>query len=529
MSRVLLIGLDSADAQLIDRWCTAGDLPHLSSLRAQGVWGRLTTSAEVMHVSAWPTIYTGASPGFHGLYHAYQVRPHEQGVHRTDPAECGLPPFWRYLDEAGRKCIVFDAFMDHRLKDFRGTQILEYGTWTWFGEPGSTPRHALRELVRNVGPYPAPEHLHVLSVPDPRWFRDKLVSGAETKAKAVRWLLREKPWDMAFVTFGEPHGAGHYLWHTGDPSHPASRDYDISGAPNALRDVYMAVDRAIGSILESVDDGTTVAVVSGDGMGPNYSGCHLMPDLLHRVGWFSRVTENAGSPSGAAQKSKGKGILSRVRGMVPIGVRQAVTRCLPRSVHYRMSMKWANDSIAWDRSRIFCIPNANEAYFRLNLRGREPRGIVEPGAEEAALLAELRDEVSALMNPDTQRSAPERVVCMDEVYPGPERGRLPDVVVSWSAAAEVLGRTSSPRAGLVEGPAGYQTGACYTGNHRPNAFVVARGPSIPEGIEIHGHDVRDVAPTVLALLGVSPPAHFEGRPVPELTQRDARSVSRRIG
>lgn len=524
-----MIGLDSADAELVERWGAAGDLPHLSSLRAQGAWGRLATSAEVMHVSAWPTLYTGASPGWHGMYHAYQVRPHAQGVQRADPGECGLPPFWKFLDDAGRKCIVFDAFMDHRLKDFRGTQILEYGTWTWFGEPGSTPRGALRELVRNVGPYPAPEHLHVLNVPDPRWFRDTLVAGAETKARATRWLLREQTWDMAFVTFGEPHGAGHYLWHTGDPSHPAAREYDISGAPNALRDVYMAVDRAIGSILESVDDSTTVIVVSGDGMGPNYSACHLMPDVLHRMGWFSTVAQGSGATSEGAGTPKSKGALSRVRAMVPLGLRQAITRCLPRSVHYRMSMKWANDSIAWDRSKVFCIPNANEAYFRLNLRGREPRGIVSPGAEESELIAELRAEVSALVNPDNRRSAPERVVYMDEMYPGPERGRLPDVAVSWSEAAEVLGRVESPRAGLVEGPAGYRTGACYTGNHRPNAFLLARGPGVPEGIELRGHDVRDVAPTVLALLGVSPPPHFEGHPVPELTQTGARPASRHIG
>lgn len=515
LSRLLLIGLDSADAELIDRWCAAGDLPHLSALRAQGAWGRLATSAEVMHVSAWPSIYTGVSPGFHGLYHAYQVRPHTQGVHRTDPRDCGLPPFWRFLDDARRKCIVFDAFMDHRLEGFRGTQILEYGTWTWFGDPGSTPRSALRELVRAVGAYPAPEHMHVLDVPDSRWFRDTLVAGAATKARAVRWLLQEKPWDMAFITFGEPHGAGHYLWHTGDPSHPASRDYDISGAPNALRDVYIAVDQAIGSILECADDDTTVAVVSGDGMGPNYSACHLMPDVLHRLHWFSTVAQRSGMPSRGPGTPR-TGALSRLRRLVPLGARQAITRCLPRSVHYRMSMKWANDSIAWEQSKVFCIPNANEAYFRLNLRGREPRGIISPGAEQAELLAELRAELSALVNPDNRRPAPERVVSIDEVYPGPERGRLPDVAVSWNAVAEVLGRIESPRAGLVEGPPGYLTGARYTGNHRPNAFLLARGPRVPEGVELHGHDVRDVAPTVLALLGVSPPPHFEGKVVPEL-------------
>jgi len=82
-SQVLLIGLDSADAELIDQWCRAGHLPNIERLRNQGVWGNLGTTAEVMHVSAWPSIYTGTHPGKHGMYHAYQITAGEQNVHRT--------------------------------------------------------------------------------------------------------------------------------------------------------------------------------------------------------------------------------------------------------------------------------------------------------------------------------------------------------------------------------------------------------------------------------------------------------------
>ncbi len=512
MPRIVLIGLDSADAVLIDRWCRSGHLPVLASLRSDGAWARLKTSAEVMHVSAWPTLYTGASPGRHGLYHAYQVRPGEQGVHRTRPRDCPLPPFWKYLDDAGLRCIVFDAFMDYPLRDFHGVQVLEYGTWTWFGKPGSTPSNARSRLIGQVGPYPAPEHLHVLSVPDPARFRDQLIAGARAKAEATRWLLREHDWDLAFVTFGEPHGAGHYLWHTGDPDHPASRDYDISGAADALRDVYVAVDGAIGSILETIDDSTVVAVFSGDGMGPNYSGCHHMPGLLREKGWLYDG-EGARAVAAAPTIPARNRLLSRLRKAIPLPARQAISRCLPRSVHYRMSMKWVNDGIDWERSRVFCIPNSNEAYFRMNLKGREPLGRVDPDAEALEIVGELRDDLRKLINPDNGKLGADRVLAIDAVYPGPERGRLPDVVAGWNPDARILGRLASAREGLLEGAAGYQTAPYYTGNHRPNAFLLVRGPDTPAGVEVNGRDVLDVAPTILAKLGVELPVPFEGAPV----------------
>jgi predicted AlkP superfamily phosphohydrolase/phosphomutase len=512
MSRVLLIGLDSADAELVEQWCDEGRLPALTQLRADGVWGRLRTTAEIMHVSAWPSIYTGTTPGHHGMYHAYQTRAGEQTALRTRPDWCARPPFWKLLDDAGRKCMVMDAFMDYRLEGFRGIQVLEYGTWTLFGEPGASPPGIRSEIVRRFGAYPSPEHSLVVNVPDTGWFRDRLLAGAEVKAQVVNWLLAEHPWDMAFVTFGEPHGAGHYLWHVGDatyPSHPAGTAH---GPGQPLRDVYEAVDRAIGAILDRIDDQITVIVISGDGMGPNYAGSHFLPDVLHRLGLFRSA--NVGGGDGARARSK-RGPLSTVRNAIPIGIRQSVTRCLPRSVQHKLSLKWASAGIDWQQSRVSCIPNANEGYLRVNLRGREPLGIVESGADYAQLLADLAVEMRGLRNPANGRSTVEQVFLIDEVFPGSERQHLPDLVVAWDPDARLLTEIATPRAGKVLGPAAYQTSPFYTGNHRPNAFVLARGPGIPAHAQLEQGHILDLAPTILTLLGVDSPASLEGRAWPQ--------------
>lgn len=508
--RVLLIGLDSADAELIGAWADAGFLPAIARLRREGVWGRLGTSAEVMHVSAWPTLYTGTTPGHHGLYHAYQIRAGSQLIHRTEPASCGQPPFWKYLDAAGRRCIVFDAFMDYRLPGFGGIQILDYGTWTWFGEPGSTPAGMLREIRRRFGPYPAPEHSDFLRVPDDtRGFADQLIAGAGLKARIVQSLMREQAWDFLFVTFGEPHGAGHYLWHVGDaayPTHPAT-----AGDANLVRDVYTGVDVAIGAILEALDDHTTVIVTSGDGMGPNYSGCHLMPEMLHRMGHFFAGGVGGGDARSTAPK---KGVLATIRQAIPFGWRQSVTRCLPRSIRYRMSMKWVNSGIDWTRSRLFCIPNSNEGYFRVNLRGREPQGMVAPGAEYEGLLDALCTELASLRNPVNGASAAERITRMDRVYAGARRGDLPDAVIGWDLGARVTDRIEAPTAGLIRGQPGHAVSPFYNGNHRAAAFVLARGPGLAAGSTLEGGHILDVAPTLLAMLGVDAPPRFEGHAWP---------------
>ena len=218
--RVLLIGLDSADAELIERWSDAGHLPVLAALRADGSWSRIGTTATALHVSAWPTLHTATRPGVHGIYHAYQIRAGEQDVHRTAASEIALAPFWKHLDDAGARCIVVDAFMNAPVAGFGGIEILEYGTWTWFDQPRSTPEGLWKEIRARFGAYPAPEHTKVHGRPEPHRFRDALVAGAAVKGALGRWLMREQPWDFLFFNFAEPHPAGHYLWHLQDSDYP---------------------------------------------------------------------------------------------------------------------------------------------------------------------------------------------------------------------------------------------------------------------------------------------------------------------
>jgi len=293
----------------------------------------------------------------------------------------------------------------------------------------------LKDIKRRFGPYPAPEHSNLVHVPnDPAHFRDQLVAGTQVKSKVIQALMKEHDWDLLFATFGEPHGAGHYLWHLSDGEYPTHPTSGPLSAMHPMRDVYVALDAAIGAIVAAADDRTTILITSGDGMGPNYSGCHLMPEMLHRMGHFY-----SGSVGGdGTQKAPKKGVLSALRQAVPLSWRQSVTRCMPRSMRYRLSMKWVNSGIDWPHSKLFCIPNSNEGYFRVNLRGREPQGIVGAGAEYDDLLGSLRDTLVDLKNPANSRPAAERVVLMDQMYRGARRRDLPDAVISWDLDARVL-------------------------------------------------------------------------------------------
>ena len=508
--RVLILALDSADAELVERWAGEGALPTFARLMREGIYSRLRTTAEVLHVSAWPSLYTGCHPGRHGLYHAFQLRAGEARIYRTDPRWRAVEPFWATLDRAGRRVIVMDAFMDAPIPDFGGIQILEYGTWTWFWRPESRPAGVYREIRRRFGRYPAPEHLDQVTIPDPLWFRDRLLRAATLKGEVVRWLLAEHPWEVAFIMFGETHGGGHYLWHAGDPDYPLRPDGRLPPDFHPLRDVYMAVDRAVGGILDAVGEEVDVLVVSGDGMGPNYSGSHLMPELLAQLGLLRAA--GVGTAREETPEMPQPGLAARLRALLPLSVRQSLSRCLPRAVRQQLAMKWMNSGIDWQATRVFCIPNSNEGYFRVNLSGREPGGTVT-GEEYRVLLDELADELRGLVNPATGCRCAHGVFPIDETFPGPARIHLPDLVIGFDPAARTLDRIAGPRAGVIEGRKPFEVPAHYTGNHRPLAFLLARGPRLRRDVSVADGHILDVAPSVLALAGVEDPIARDGRPL----------------
>lgn len=180
-------------------------------------------------------------------------------------------------------------------------------------------------------------------------------------------------------------------------------------------------------------------------------------------------------------------------------------------------MKWVNSGIDWSRSKLFCIPNSNEGYFRVNLRGREPLGIVSPGTEYQELVGALCEELGQLRNPANGVLAADQVYDVDRVFHGPRRSDLPDAVVNWNLEARVLDAVESPRGGLIRKRAGHAISPFYNGNHRATAFVLARGPTLPPGATVEGGHILDVAPTLLTMLGVDVPRHFEGRAWPSVT------------
>ncbi|MEO8464150.1 MAG: hypothetical protein ABI640_02325 [Gammaproteobacteria bacterium] len=159
---------------------------------------------------------------------------------------------------------------------------------------------------------------------------------------------------------------------------------------------------------------------------------------------------------------------------------------------------------------MFLLPTDRNTYLRVNLRGREPQGCVESGAEYEALLDHLELE---LRNGATGTPAVIEIFRPRDIFPGERAEDLPDLVVEWAADTPI----DSLRSDSV-GTLSLAVREQRSGNHRSASFLLAKGPAFVAGPAQCSGDLLQVPATLLKIHGVPQPPQFELGPLPIFAQ-----------
>jgi predicted AlkP superfamily phosphohydrolase/phosphomutase len=498
--RLLVLALDMADGGLIRRWSEQGDLPHFASLISSGTWIDLESTAQVLHTSTWPTFATGVLPGKHGVYFPYQPKPGYQLAQHVQPDQYGAATFWHLADQQGCRCVIYDVPETFPEAGFSGKAIFDWGTWAWYGHPCGQPAALLKEIKSRFGGYPLGFEAKRLGarMPDLAVLEKRLLRSVAYKSSTAQWLLQREPWNLALIGFCEGHPAGHYLWPSDDDG---CSDRDME----PLLRFYVALDRAVGTLIDALPHDTGVFIVSGDGICPNRCAWYLLPPVLERLGYTCPIAHS--QPGQRTPRS----LVSRMKSMMSPQMRRRIADCLPWWLRDQLGAREQAANIDWSKSRAFTLPTDLEGCIRINLKGREPQGIVEPGQEYRELCDEIRARLMELKNPVSGTPAVQRVWIRNEVFPGERQEQLPDLVVTWNNQASFKS-LASPRFGSIEG----ENADLRPGTHSPFGFLLATGAELSKGLRDRARLV-DVAPTAMRFLGLSPSANMDGVPLTELT------------
>jgi predicted AlkP superfamily phosphohydrolase/phosphomutase len=515
--KVVIIGLDAAVTTLLEPWMKEGKLPNLAALVGQGIFGKLESVIPPLTPAAWTTFMTGKNPGKHGIYNFMEHAPEGYGLLFTSGANRRSETLWKLANDAGLTVGVMNTPFTYPPEKLKGFQIS--GLDTPSAESAFIhPPELKAELEKNLGPLKLDlRYLGFMTNFDKRaQVLGELKASDEQWSRIALYLLEKHPQDVMMFTFMSIDTVQHYFWHYMDPKHFY---HDAEGAQlfrDAVLQTYQRLDATVGKILEKLDPETTVFVVSDHGQAA------VSDRTLH----INRVLSQAGllhyKPVKASkaflQKITGP-IYNLLRSRLSSAQKVAIARILPKLRDNVDSMVTSYSDIDWSRTKAFCHEAwATPPSVSINLKGVKPEGIVEP-ADYEKILQQAEAALLAVKDPRNGQSVIHKIYRRD-IYSGPYSSHAPDLTLEWWGVSPFNTKPSlrsdehlPPL--RIEEPHPLRMSE-WCGNHTLHGVLFAKGPKIRPGLRFDQARLLDMAPTILALLGLPVPDDMDGKVLSDL-------------
>jgi len=550
LRRLLIIGLDGLNWQLLEPLIEAGIMPNLARMRREGAWGPLTSVIPTQSATAWASFITGQNPARHGVQD-FMVRQADGSYRHAKPARAST--LWHYVGRSGLSVGVFNFPVTYPPDPVPAGGFLVSGMLSPKGRTFTYPPTLGDEMLAAVPAYRLDLEWQLYSGREGALLRD-LTEMTRQRAKAACYLQDRYAPTLLAVAFIGPDRLQHALWRHLDPAHPnydaarwTARSHQpclpaprpqraraqVEGRPGgthtaeaacpvrrhrvlrrsrcrhaerrqaalteALHEFYAALDEAVGQLLASTGDGTTVIALSDHGFQPA-AWQFRVDDWLAERGWLTRQAGRSG--------------LERMARRLDTPWVRSVRRRLVKDISRHLTAFAPGGSIDWPHTVAFSPWSAQQG-IRLNVIGRDPMGIVPQGTGYQRLRDEIYQALLETVEPRSGRRVVDRVWRREELYSGPFFDAMPDLCFSLRP-----GFAASPTQERLWAATGWASG-----DHSLEGMFIAWGPGVRQPVlpasgeqgsrgsrgQVAGAELIDVAPTALYLLGLPVPDSMDGK------------------
>ncbi|HSR35014.1 MAG TPA: alkaline phosphatase family protein, partial [Anaerolineae bacterium] len=507
--KIMIIGLDGVPLDIIQAWAASGHLPNLQRLLENGGVGHLRSTIPPTSGPSWSSFVTGMNPGKTGIY---DFLYRKEGTYHFPPvnaAQRGGTTMWRYLSDAGHQVGVLNLPMSYPVEQINGFMVSGWMT-PYTATDFIYPPELAVELEREIGDYRIyPTETFTEARKDS--FMKATYDLLDMRTRTALHLARTKPWDVFMAVFFDTDRVLHQLWHYLEPEHPWRTDGEDKEW--LIRDYFHKVDESIGRLIAQTDEETLVIILSDHGMG-RANNFIVLNNWLLDTGLLRLKRD---------PWTRWKEFMFR-RGFTLRNVHQIADRLhLARQAEYVAGyfvdhlLKIAFLSfldVDWSQSKAYSFGRHLGSIY-VNVKGREPHGIVEPGAEYEAVLDEIERLAHDFRDPRTGKKLIGQVLRREEIYSGPHLERAPDLILRPQEPSDIFfGLADFGHRETVS------TVYRYSGMHRDYGMLIMNGPGVPPGSTIEGAAIQDIAPTILHTMGLPVPADMDGRVLTDAFTRE---------
>ncbi|MBI5114892.1 alkaline phosphatase family protein [Candidatus Poribacteria bacterium] len=523
--RVFVLGIDGATFDLIKPWAREGKLPSFKKMFETGAHGDLRSVPSCRSAAAWTSLITGTNPGKHGIYEFYEYVPEKCQVKFINASFREGDSIWKRCSDAGKVVGVINVPMTYPAERVNGILVGGIDTPGTESKGFTYPRDFAEKLKQRYGEYIIEPGLTGFIVGNKiDLAARKLEEETLQKVDLSKYMMSLLDWDFFMVVFRSVDAAQHCFWKYMDRSHPHFNEKEHRKYGDTILSTYQKIDDFLGFLLETLDEETTLIIMSDHGFGKKHPAGNQVNMWLRKMGWLKFKTDTeakTGSSRLGSAFTEALGVLYRlVIGLTPRKFKEALARRFP-NLRNKVTSRLCFSEIDWSVTSAY-----SESVFptvRINLKGREKDGTVEPGPEFDSLRERIRRELlENCRDSATGEQIVSQVLRKEDIYTGKYVCKAPDLLIKWKEDSRINGidlgdgtrRGSIPL--RVSSYKSFITGEdpdVISGDHHTNGIFMIRGKKVCKGYDIGTCEFLDLTPTIYHLLDLPIPSDFDGKPL----------------
>ncbi len=513
---LLVIGIDGANPDLIERMTSTGQMPTLRALMRHGVYGRVESSANASPVSAWSSFLTGVNPGMHGVWDLRMLMPESYEWQVPHSRMLRAPTLPQILTERGLEVGTLFVPVTYPAREAEWTTVAGWLAPSADAEGFAHPRRVAGMAGRRLKDVPLAVQLGSYAASG-RYDAglERAIEAMNAKCALAEDLLAERRWDMLAVNLTELDRVLRWFWHLADPAHPDHRDDIPAAADGVIAAMHAAVDAAVARLIRGLSPEDSVMVISTYGVELNSRAALCVPELMAHLELLVGRSAAGGLWHGLTSWLGGAvdGVLDLLHTILPGRLADLV----PPSAEHEAPSRLTDGDPWLDYERTWVIPAPGGSIY-VNTEDEFPLGIAS-SAQLDQLRLRITSALQTCIDPATGRRPLRWVRPRDQVCSGPYLSRIPHIVARWDNSRVVEGLTvTGSRDGRVR-IARPPSGRVPNGAPSGEGVLIAAGGRLRRGVRVEGACVEDLAATVVHLCGERVPSYFEGRVLDEALSR----------
>ena len=296
--KILLIGWDAADWNVIMPLIDSGKMPALKKIVENGVIGNIATLDPPLSPMLWTSIATGKRADKHGILGFVEPDANHGGIRNVNSTSRKTRAIWNILHHAGYRVNVVGWWPSHPVEPINGCMVSNFfqrasnkNGQAWKIPPNSVhPASLVKELAYlRVHPAEITEQ-HILPfIPrakeiDQKEFNtlealSKILADTATVHSTATYLMDKQEWDFTAIYFDGIDHFGHGFMKYRAPKMPAVDQQSFEILKDVVDGGYIFHDMILEKYLSMIDEDTYVIITSDHGFHSGIQRPQILPKI----------------------------------------------------------------------------------------------------------------------------------------------------------------------------------------------------------------------------------------------------------